>query len=416
MRILFILSAVAVLFLIGQWYLHSRRRKARALFVLLAQHTGYSRQGGRMELVAGGRRVVLDAQVSDEKRPEELRLTVKTGLHGDFRLALPAALSYYGDCRHREPAAEGAPFAGWYVGSEDQGLLQAISAEQRFREALEALAGLGFTRIEHKNARLRALWPDFPWSPEKHVWDTKEAEALPNRVSRAAGRLSDLVTATEAALQALGRKPHGKRVQAALTALLLFPLLFMIAGILAAILHLYQAYPTLRDEELLVAMLVASTALSAFYSAGAYVLLRNSGQRGARAALVGILALFAFFPGSTAPILWWNGTGPQGPAQRVTVEVVALELHSPLASGRGRLVRMLVGDNSRLEEWLTTYRAMVRSWREPPSIYAITLAGEQFRALPPRGGRLSLSVFPGALGLEWYSDVAVELVTGAGPQ
>jgi hypothetical protein len=406
MPVLLVLGIVAALFLIGQTYLHIRRRKARTLFRLLAQQSRFSAQGKRMQLLAGGHQIVLDAQVTDEDRPEELRLTVETGAAGDFYIVLPSASSHYSDAKHRQPAPEGAPFAGWHVGSEDQHLLQTLSADRRFRDALDALAAVGFTRFELKNARLRALWPDFSWDRAQHDWDTRSVRFLPNRLAHAAEKLSDLATAIEAALLLLGREPIGKRVRTVLAALLVFPLLVMIAGILLA-LHLYDVYPTLRDEELVVAMLLAGCAVSILYTSIAYLLLRNSVSRGARAMLIGVVALMGFVLGSAAPILWWNGTGPQGPAQRVSVEVVAHELHSPLASGRGRLVRWLLGDDSFLEQWLLTYRVTIRSWREPASIYAINLSREQFLALPPQGGRLSLTVLPGAVGLEWYTQVAL---------
>jgi hypothetical protein len=91
----------------------------------------------------------------------------------------------------------------------------------------------------------------------------------------------------------------------------------------------------------------------------------------------------------------------------VTVEVVRVQQDLALASGiRGWLLRKLIGEDSAIEESFTTYRAIVQSWRDE-SLYGITLTGEQFAALPPENGRLSLTVFPGALGLEWYSEVAV---------
>jgi hypothetical protein len=196
-------------------------------------------------------------------------------------------------------------------------------------------------------------------------------------------------------------------VRAVLNSLLLFPLAVMIAGILLA-LHFHDVYPTLRDEELLLAMLLAGTAVCIPYTSIAYLLLRDSVSRGSRAVLIGVVALIGFVLGSPAPILWWNGTGPQGPAQRVSVEVVARERHSPLASGKGSLLRKLFGDDSFLERWLVTYRVTIRSWREPASIHAISLSREQFFAVPPHGGRLSLTVLPGAVGLEWYTQVALD--------
>jgi hypothetical protein len=71
-------------------------------------------------------------------------------------------------------------------------------------------------------------------------------------------------------------------------------------------------------------------------------------------------------------------------------------------------LRKLLGEDSVLEQWLVTYRVTIRSWREPASIYAVSLSREQFLALPPHGGRLSLTVLPGALGLEWYTQVALD--------
>jgi hypothetical protein len=407
MPVLLLLCIVAALLVIGQAYLHFRRRKARALFRLLARQPRFSSHGSRMQLLAGAHRVVLDAQVSDEDRPEELRLTVRIGSAGRFHIALASASAHYRDSRHGQPAPEGAPFAGWQVGSEDQELLQVLSADRRFRDALDALAAAGFARVELRNARLRALWPDFPWEPDRHDWNTRGVESLPNRLVRAAEKLSDLATAIDASLQLLGREPIGERVRTVLISLLFFPLLVMLAGILLA-LHFYDAYPTLRDEALLVAMLLAGTAASILYTAIAYLLLRNSVSRGARAMLIGVVALMGFVPGSPAPILWWNGTGPQGPGQRVSAEVVAHERHSALESGRGSLLRKLLGEDSVLEQWLVTYRVTIRSWREPASIYAVSLSREQFLALPPHGGRLSLTVLPGALGLEWYTQVALD--------
>jgi hypothetical protein len=130
---------------------------------------------------------------------------------------------------------------------------------------------------------------------------------------RAAEKLSDLATAIDASLQLLGREPIGERVRTVLTSLLLFPLLVMLAGILLA-LHFYDAYPTLRDEALLVAMLLAGTAASILYTAIAYLLLRNSVSRGARAMLIGVVALMGFVPGSPAPSYGGTAPGRRDPA------------------------------------------------------------------------------------------------------
>ncbi len=409
MRTLIVLSVIAVLFLAGQWYLHSRRRKARALFKRLSRQLGIGGQANRFELVLGSHRVVVDAQVTREDRPEELRLTVEIALPGEFRLTHTAASSHYKDCRHSKPAPKDAPLAGWHARSEDPVLLQTLSADRRFRESLEGLTASGFVRVELKKGRLRAVWPDFPWEPDKHDWDPKELQTLPNRVTRAAGKISELAIATEAGLQLLGQAAQGARVQLVLNTFLVFPLLFMAAGALATGLYVYNAYPTLRDEQLLVAMILASAALSIPYTAIAYLMMRKSILRGARTAVVGLIALLGFFAGSSAPILWCNGTGPQRQGQRFTAEVVSLRRHSAFDTGMGRLVRKLTGEDSPVEKWFTTYRAIIRSWRDPAEIYAVTLSAEQFFALHPQGVRLSFTVFPGALGLEWYFDVVVEV-------
>lgn len=404
-RLLVVLIVIAALFLAGQWYLHSRRRKARGLFERLARRLGVARRGTRIDLMVGGHRVVLDAQVTSDDRPEELRLTLESNLPGDFRLTRPAGASFYGDCMHREPAAQGAPFAGWHVRSEDPDQLVALASDRRVLQSLEGLPALEFTRVELSKSKLRALWPDFSWKVDDHCWDEGEVAGLPDRVQRAAGRLSELAAAAETALHLTAPVLHGPRIRATLTALLLVPLLLMVAGILE-ILYVYDAYPTVRDGQLLALMVLAGAALSVIYAAIVYGALQKSIQRGARTAGLVFLSFFGFCLGSSGPILWWNGTGPQGPERRVTVEVVSLKQESALASGRGWLLRKLIGEESPVEEWSTTHRAIVRSWRDE-SLYGITLTAEPFSALPPENGYLSLSVFPGALGLEWYSEVAV---------
>ncbi|MCP4376603.1 MAG: hypothetical protein GY794_10580 [bacterium] len=404
-KLLLVPIVIATLFLAGQWYLHSRRRKARGLFERLAGRLGAVRRGTRIDLMVGSHRIVLDAQVTREDRPEELRLTLGSNLPGDFRLTRPADASCYDECKYREPAAQGAPFAGWHVHSEDPDQLVGLASDRRVLQLLEGLAVLGFTRIELAKTKLRVIWPDFSWKADDHCWDAGDGNALPDRVRRAAGRLSELTTAAEARLHLTGLVLQGPRIRATLTALLLVPLLLMAAGILA-ILYVYDVYPTVRDGQLLALMILAGTVLSVIYTAIAYRILRKNIQRGARTALVGFLSFFGFCLGSSGPILWWNGTGPQYPKRRVTVEVVRLKQESALASGKGRLLRKLIGEETPIEEWSTTYRAIVQSWRDD-SLYGITLNAEQFSTLPPDNGRLSLTVFPGALGLEWYSEVAV---------
>ena len=404
-RLLVVVIVIAILFLIGQWYLHSRRRKARGLFERLARRLGAARRGTRVELMVGGHRVVLDAQVTSDDRPEELRLTLESNLPGDFRLTRPASASHYDECKHREPVARGAPFAGWHVRSEDPHQLVALASDRRVLELLEQLAALGFTRVELSKRKLRALWPDFSWKVDDHLWDEGGTDGLPERVRRAAGKLSELATAAETALHSTAPVLHGRRVRAALTVLLLAPLLLMAAGILAS-LYVYDLYPTVRDGQVVVLMVLAGAALSVIYGAIAYLLLWKSIQRGLRAAGLGFLSFFGFFLASPGPILWWNGTGPQGPERRVTVEVVRLQKESALTSGKGRLLRMVIGEESPIEEWSTTHRAIVRSWLDD-SLHGITLSAEQFSALPPENGHLWLTVLPGALGVEWYSEVAV---------
>ncbi len=404
-RLLVVIIVIATLFLIGQWYLHSRRREARGLFERLARRLGVARRDTRIDLMVGGHRVVLDAQVTRDDRPEELRLTLGSDLPGDFRLTRPASASHYDECKHREPVARGAPFAGWHVRSEDPGQLVALASDRRVLERLEGLAALGFTRVELSKRKLRALWPDFSWKADDHRWDEGEVDGLPDRVRLAAGRLSELATSAENALHLSAPVLHGPRVRATLTILFVVPLLLMATGILA-ILYVYDMYPTVRDGQLLALMALAGAALSLIYTAIAYLLLHKSIQRAARTAVVGFLSFFGFCLGSSGPILWWNGTGPQGPDRRVTVEVVRLQQESALASGKGWLLRKLIGEESPIEEWSTTYRAIVRSWRDD-SLYGITRNAEEFSALPPENGYLSLTVFPGALGLEWYAEVAV---------
>ena len=403
-RLLVVLIVVAALFLVGQWYLHSRRRKARRLFERLAGQLG-DRRGTRIDLVVGSHRIVLDAQVTRDDRPEELRLTLGSSLQGDFKLTRPAGAAHYDDCKHGEPAAQGAPFAGWHVRSEDPGQMVALSSDQRVLQSLRDLAALGFTRVELAKTKLRALWPEISWKVDDHRWKAGDADSLPDRLRRAAERLSELATAAEAVLRLSGSVSHGPRVRATFTVLVLVPLLLVGAGILA-LLYLYDAHPTVRDGQLLALMVLVGAALSVIYAAIAYGVLQKSIQRGARTAVIGLLSFLGFCLGSSGPILWWNGTGPQGPGRRVTVEVVRVKQESSLASVRGGLLRMLLGDETPLEEWSTTYRAIVRSWRDD-SLYGITLNAEQFAALPPDHGRLSFSVSPGALGLEWYSEVEV---------
>jgi hypothetical protein len=404
-RLLVIIIVIATLFLAGQVYLHWRRRKARALLEHLARRLGVAGRGTRIGLMAGGHRVVLDAQVTSDDRPEELRLTLGSNLPGNFRLTGPAGASHYDDCKLGKAAALGAPFAGWHVRSEDLDQLAALASERRVMEPLEELAALGFTRVELSKRKLRAFWPDFSWKLDDHGWDEGAAGGLPDRVRRAAERLSELATAAEAALHWTAPALHGWRVRATLIALLWLPLLLIPAGILE-ILLVYDLYPTVRDGQLLARMVLVGAALSVIYTPIAYLLLRKSIQRGARTTAVCLVSFFGFSLGSSGPMLWWNGTGPQGPQQQVTVEVVRVYQESAFDSVSGWLLRKLIGEQAPIEKWSATHRAVVRSWRDE-SLYGITLTGEQFAALPPENGRLSLSVFPGALGLEWYSEVAV---------
>ena len=404
-RLLVVSIVIASLFLAGQWYLHSRRRKARGLFEHLARGLGVAQRSARIDLMAGGHRVVLDAQVTRDDRPEELRLTLGSNLRGDFRLTRPASASHYDKGIHWEPVAQGSPFTDWHVCSEDPDQLAALASDQRVLELLEGLAALGFTRVELSKRKLRALWPDFSWKVDDHRWDEEEVDGLPDRVRCAAEKLADLATVAETALHFTAPVLHGPRLRATLTVLSLVPILLMATGILA-ILFVYDVYPTLSDGQLLALMALAGGGLSVIYTAIAYLLLKKSIQRAARTAAVGFLSFFGFCLASSGPILWWNGTGPQGPDRRLTVEVVRLQQESAFASSKGRLLRKVIGEETPIEEWSATYRAIVRSSRDD-SLYGITLNAEQFSKLPPDKGRLSLTVFPGALGLEWYSEVAV---------
>lgn len=396
---------IASLFGIGQLYLYSRRRKAGGLLRRLAGSLGGALRGNRIELFVGNHLVVLDAQVTRDDRPEELRLTVESNLPGDFRLTRPPGASFYDECKHRKPAAQGAPFAGWHVRSENPDQMVALASDRRAVELLEGLAELGFVRVELDKRKLRASWPSFSWKVDDHRWDAGDSDALPDCVRRAAGWLSELATHVEAVLLTNATGLQGHRVRATLAALSLIPVLLVAAGIFS-ILVLYDAYPTVRDGQLMVLMGLVGAGLSIIYTAIAYAMLRKSIQRGARSTLVGLLSFFGFSMGSAGPILWWNGTGPQGAARLLTVEVVRLHHVSALDSGRGRLLQGLIGKDTPIEEWSTTRRAIVQSWRDD-SHYAITLNTEQFAALAPGNGRLSLAVHPGALSIEWYSDVAV---------
>ena len=403
--LLVVLIVVATLFVIGQLYLHSRRRKAGGLLKLLAGSLGGAQRGNRIDLFVGNHRLVLDAQVTRDDRPEELRLTLESNLPGDFRLTRPAGASHYDECKHGQPAAPGATFAGWHVRSEDPDQMVGLASDRRVVELLGELVALGFLRFELEKRNLRAIWPDFSWQVDDHRWDAGDEDALPGRVRRAVERLSELATAAEAALLSMGTVLHGRRVRTALAALVIAPALMTIAGIIASF-SLYDAYPTVQDGQLLAVMCLAGAVLSLSYTAFAYAMLHKSIQRGVRATLIGLLSFFGFCLGSAGPILWWNGTGPQGPARSLTVGVVRLQEVSALASGRGRLVQELIGKDTLIEEWATTHRAIVRSWHDD-SEYAITLTAEQFAALAPKEGRLSLVVHPGALRIEWYSEVVV---------
>ena len=404
-NLLMIAIVIASLFVAGQWYLQSRRRKARGLLERLAGRLGMARRGNCIHLMAGSHRVRLDAQVTRDDRPEELRLTLRSTLPGDFRLTRPVTAPHYDDCSHRKPAAPGTPFAGWHVHSEYPDQLAALASDQRVVQLLDELAALGFTRVELAKSRLSALWPDFSWQTADHRWEDGESNALPDRVQRAAARLSALATAAESALHLAGFALHGPRVQTTLTTLLLTPLALMIAGIVA-ILTIYDSYPTVSDGELLSLMTLAGVLLTLLYTAIAYRLLQRSIQRGARTTVVALVAFFGFWLGSAGPLIWWNGSGPQGDPQRVTVEVVRLQQVSALDSGRGRLLWLLIGEETPLEEWAMSYRAIVRSWRND-SLYGIKLQAEQFAPFPPDDLHLSLTVYPGALGLEWYAEVRV---------
>ena len=404
-RLVVVLIVIATLFVVGQLYLRSRRRKAAGLIERLATSLGGSLRGNHIDLLVGSHHVVLDSQVTRDDRPEELRLTLVSNLLGDFRLTEAAGAEHYDDCRFREPAEPGEPFAGWHLHSEVPDQLVALASDGRILRSLEGLAALGFTRIELGNRRLRAHWPDFSRKPDDHDWDARGTDALPERVRGAAEALSELTWAAEAALGSRGSLGRGLRIRVVFTALMLVPILLMVAG-LFAIFHLYDAYPILREGRLLALMGLAGSSLALICGAISFVLLRRSIQRGARAVLVGFLSLFGCCLFSGALILWWNGTGPQGPAQAVTVEVVRLQRESALTSFRGRILQELIGEGSPIEEWAASYRAVVPSWHDD-SLYGITLSAEDFEALASNGGSLSLTVLPGALGLEWYSQVVV---------
>jgi hypothetical protein len=405
-RLLVFATIVAVLAAAGQLYLHSRRRRASRLFGLLARKLGVSRRGNRIQFAVGNHRVILDAQVTRDDRPEELRLRLDSTLPGAFRLTLPAAATRYDDCRHREPASPGTPFAGWHARSEDTALLAALAADRGVRQLLDRLADLGFTRFELENGKLAALWPDFPWSLKESGEKPEDANAFPGRLRRAAEALSNLAAAAGAALLCVGRTLRGSRVRSRLAALFAVPLLLMIAGTVAAF-WLYDRYPTLRDEELLAFLAAAGILLAVPYAVMAWRLLDGSIQRGARTAVIGLVACFGFCPGLTAPVLWWNGSRPQAPGRPVTVEVIKTQKDDAMTSIRGRLLGAVAGRDSPLVTWGTTYRAIVKSWRDG-SRYGISLTREQFQALPTAGGRLSFTVHPGALGIEWYSGVAAD--------
>ena len=58
------------------------------------------------------------------------------------------------------------PFAGWHVHSEEPDQLIVLAADPRVRESTEALAAVGFARVELASRQLTAIWPDFPWETE----------------------------------------------------------------------------------------------------------------------------------------------------------------------------------------------------------------------------------------------------------
>jgi len=402
--LLVVFAAIMALFLAGQGYLYWRRRQASRFFDVLAGHLRISRRGTRIDLL-GSYPILLDAQVTNDDRPEELRLTVRANLQTQARLTLAASASLYDDCKLQQPANEGEPFAGWFVRSEDSRQLAALGSNRGVRESMGTLADLGFTRFEFTAGRLRACWPDFQWNVDQHIWNPDDDDSFPGQVRKAAESLSALATATDAALHSTGLAPRRPRTRATFLVLMFLPLLTMAGGI-AASLFLYDWYPTVRDAELLTVTALAGLALAVVYTPITYRLLRESIERRKRTAAVGIVSIVGFCLGSAAPILWWNGTGTQGPAEQVTVDVVRLSRESPFGSVRGGLIRKLIGEESSVEEWFTTYRAIVKSWRDD-SLYGIELSAEQFSAFNPAIGELSITVSPGALGLEWYSEVVV---------
>ncbi len=170
----------------------------------------------------------------------------------------------------------GTPFAGWHVHSEEPDQLIVLAADPRVRESTEALAAVGFARVELASTQLTAIWPDFPWETEDDQGEG-DVDSFPSRVRRAAGSLSDLAMAAESALRSTGRPLRSSRARLTLTGLLAAPLLLGVAGFVA-LSFLYDAYPTVRDGQLLGVMACAGIVLSALYTAIAYRLSPAEGE------------------------------------------------------------------------------------------------------------------------------------------
>lgn len=427
-----ITAGVAGLVFAGQIYLATRRRRARTFIGRLAGSLGTTSRGARIDLGIAGRSIVIDVQVSSDDRPEELRVKVAAHPPEAFRLTRSPALSTYRDSRHGVGRTLVDPLSDWIGVSEDPELIAAFSTDRYLRERIDLLGQLRFHRIEASTRELRVIWPGISWNVDAHDWNAGGG-SLPARVRKAAVVACELAATLEAPtfsdrpLSASrthdGRLPsiplrsarYRRRGRWVFPALVAAPVLVMASG-LAALILLYDRYPLLREEPLLRAMVIAGVPCALLYASLAHVILRDGFRRSARTAVLGVLAFFGFTLGSAGPLLWWNGNGPQTAGVSTVFEVVEIQTHSPLrSSGRGMLLRTLLGDGSKVESMLTTRRAIVRrSDGDAPEHgrrSAVLVTEVQAGALSP-GARVGLVVSPGALGMAWYG--GVEVVGGDG--
>ena len=400
-------GAVAALILAGQIFLAVRRRQTRRFLDRLSEGLGTERHGGKLRWLVSGRALTLDTQVNDDDRPEELRLRVDTRFGGAFRLTHDDAFADYADCGLGSSDRPGPTLGDWSGLSEDPTLLSRLAGQRAVRDAIDSLVELGIRRLELRSRELRVLWPDVSWSVEEHDWSSGR-DSLPARVRRAAALAANLAASLEAFTFARAVPMRPPRTQKVFLVLVLVPLLAGAAG-LATLIIGYGAYPPLRDEALLLRMSLAGALLTGAAVPLAWRMLRGGRQRGARTMVVALLSLLGFSLGSTWPILWWNGTGPQDAEARRIFEVVAIDISQPSGGARGWVMKELWELAPRLEEWMTTRRAIVRpiDADSSRSVLAIEVTKPQAELIES-GDRLRVTVRPGALGMAWYSEVTLD--------